>query len=117
MILTTIGWAVVHSLWQGAFLAGLTALVLALVPERLARARYAVACLCLAAMTVAPIVTALSAADLLGHGIRRQISPAIDDAIGMPVVVQWRSVIVPAAAVLWIAGVSIGLLRLAREWR
>jgi len=117
MTLTTIGWAVVHSLWQGALVAGLTALVLSLVPGRRARLRYALASLALAVIVVGSGLAALTAVDLLGYATRRQIYPVIDDAIGMPVVVQWRAAIVQSAAILWISGISIGLLRLALEWR
>src|SRR5262245_4162185 len=117
MTLTTIGWAVVHSLWQGALVAGLTALLLALVPGRRARLRYGLASLALAVIVVGSGLAALTAVDLLGYATRRQIYPVIDDAIGMPVVVQWRAAIVQSAAILWISGISIGLLRLALEWR
>src|SRR4051794_3946821 len=49
-------WALVHFLWQGALGAGL--LWLGLAGCRSARSRYALSCMALLAMTVAPPVTA-----------------------------------------------------------
>jgi bla regulator protein blaR1 len=117
MTFTTAGWAVVHSIWQGTLVAGATALLLSVVPGHRARTRYAIACIALALTIAGPIVTALTAVDLLGHATRQQIGPLVDDAVGMPVIVRWRSAIVQGAAAFWIAGVAIGLLFLAWEWR
>ena len=47
-----LGWALLHFVWQGAFIAGLTALLLTLLRNARPQTRYAVACagllLCLA---------------------------------------------------------------------
>ena len=42
-----LGWAIVHSLWQGTLVTGFLALALWMVPRRLAAARYAASCLAL----------------------------------------------------------------------
>jgi beta-lactamase regulating signal transducer with metallopeptidase domain len=52
-----LGWALVHFVWQGAALAAVTALTLALLRRRSAALRYVVACTGLAAMLAAPCVT------------------------------------------------------------
>jgi beta-lactamase regulating signal transducer with metallopeptidase domain/HEAT repeat protein len=53
-----LGWALVHFLWQGAALAVLLALALAVTRQTAARTRYALSLATLAAMLVLPIVTA-----------------------------------------------------------
>lgn len=117
MILDTIGWSVVHSLWQGALLAGIAALVLALLPDRQAPARHAVACAALMLMVVCPVLTALSAVDLLGNPPRVIVSAAIDSTVGLAAVVVGREWIVRAAAAMWIVGVVICLVHVRVEWR
>jgi HEAT repeat protein/beta-lactamase regulating signal transducer with metallopeptidase domain len=54
-----LGWALVHFLWQGAALAILLGVTLALIRPTAARTRYAVALLTLAAMLVLPIATTM----------------------------------------------------------
>lgn len=117
MSLTTLGWAVIHSLWQGTLLAGIAALVLSILPDKRARARHLFAYASLIAMAVLPLATALGAADPMGERLRRPVMLAIDDAVGMPVVVQARAVLVPAAAALWLGGVILSTVRIGREWR
>jgi len=117
MNLTTLGWAVVHSLWQGTLLAGLAALVLSTLPDSRARARHLVAYASLIAMLILPLATALASADPMGEGIRQPVMRAVDDAIGLPAVLEVRAFVVPAAAVLWILGLTLYLVRVGREWR
>src|SRR5215468_10703854 len=53
-----LGWTLLHFLWQGTLLAALYALARALAGDRIsARARYAIACASLLAMTAAPAAT------------------------------------------------------------
>jgi uncharacterized protein (TIGR03435 family) len=52
---TRLGWTLVHFLWQGALLAALYAAVRSLVSRT--EGRYALACVALAAMMAAPVVT------------------------------------------------------------
>jgi HEAT repeat protein/beta-lactamase regulating signal transducer with metallopeptidase domain len=58
-----LGWALVHFLWQGAALAILLGVALALIRPTAARTRYAVALLTLAAMLVLPIATTVQLYD------------------------------------------------------
>src|SRR5947207_15864569 len=55
----TLGWALMHSLWQDALAAAGLASLLTLVPARAARVRYALAALTLALMLALPLATAL----------------------------------------------------------
>ena len=53
-----VGWTLIHSLWQGAAIAGVTGLLLAAVPRGSARVRYAILCVALFAHLAAPLITA-----------------------------------------------------------
>jgi bla regulator protein BlaR1 len=117
MTLTTLGWAVVHSVWQITFLAGLTALVLGMLPDSRARARHAIAYGALLLMVLLPFATALAEADPLGEQTRRPLMTAIEGTVGMQRVLIWRASVVPGAAMLWMAGVAICVLGVSREWR
>jgi bla regulator protein BlaR1 len=117
MTLTMVGWAVVHSVWQCTFLAGVTAVILSALPDSRARARHAIAYAALLLMAVLPFVTALAEADPLGEQARRPVMAAVDGTIGMQSVLAWRAWVVPGAAVLWMAGVSVCMLGVGREWR
>lgn len=52
-----IGWALVHSLWQGLIAALLLALALRVLDRRAAKLRYAIACVVLMGMALAPLAT------------------------------------------------------------
>jgi beta-lactamase regulating signal transducer with metallopeptidase domain len=112
MILTATGWLVVHSLWQGAFIAGLAALTLGLIRKRAAAARYRIACASLAAMVIAPLVTAFTGLTMVRPGVRMRTMGAIDGLIGFPALVWWGSIVVPVIGALWIAGVAVCVIRI-----
>ena len=57
-LLHALGWALLHSLWQGALLAASLAGLLRLLKGRSADARYAASCAALALMLLAPAATA-----------------------------------------------------------
>ncbi len=116
MSFTTLGWAVIHSLWQCTFLAGLTALVLSTLPDRRARERHIVAYVSLLAMVLLPLATALASADPLGEGVRQPMMRAVDEVINVQTVLATRAFVVPAAAVVWLAGVMLYIARVGREW-
>ena len=61
-----IGWAILHSLWQGAVVAALIALVLRALRGSASNARYGVACFGLAAMALSWAITAVSYASACG---------------------------------------------------
>jgi bla regulator protein blaR1 len=123
--LATIGWAVVHSLWLCTLIAGLAAMALSLLRDpsapiragRHARVRYRIACVALVLMVVSPAAMAVTAVDLLDGPTRPQTVAVLEASVGMAAVVSWRAMIVPAAAVLWAAGLAICVARVAGEWR
>lgn len=108
----TLGWALVHSLWQNAIVAaGLTAL-LTIIPARAARLRYALASATLLFMLALPVATAL------------RLSGASDGVISPPTFVtltaRIRSEIEPTLpwiVGLWLVGVLVLSVQLASGWR
>ncbi|HEX8394000.1 MAG TPA: M56 family metallopeptidase [Longimicrobium sp.] len=106
------GWAVVHGAWQALALAVLLALVLRVLHPRAAAARYAAACMALAAVVVLPLCT-LAAALLVddGAGVTQAAGPSSTAAP------------VHAGALLawvgggWAAAALVLLLRIAAGWR
>ena len=54
----TIGWTLIHFVWQGGLLAVVTAAGLRWSRQRSSEARYAIACVGLTAMLAAPAITA-----------------------------------------------------------
>jgi len=118
-----LGWALFHSLWEGAIIA--LALASALWAIRSARARHAIACLALAAMLASFGVT-------LGWLIRQpETQDSAAGARGIPTAAsgfetQWRAVksktelraadLLPWLAPFWMAGVLIFHLRSLACW-
>ena len=117
MIITDIGWVVVHSLWQALFIGGITALVLAFVREPRARARYVIASISLALMVVVPLVTALSGLNTVRYKMRPDSIGAIEAVISFPTIIWWGSVIIPILGAWWIAGCTVCVVRIVREVR
>jgi len=73
-----IGWTLVHFLWEGAAIAGVTAMAMRAAPD--ASARYTWACSGLAAMAAAPLVTAgwlAAGASAPSIGVVISASPAL----------------------------------------
>ena len=54
---TVLGWTIIHFLWQGVLIGLVTALILALVPSRLAGFRYLTACLALGVCVMTFMIT------------------------------------------------------------
>jgi beta-lactamase regulating signal transducer with metallopeptidase domain len=113
MMLTQIGWVVVHSLWQGAFIAGVTALTLGLLRNRSAEARYAVACGSLTLMALVPVLTAFTGLTLLRREIRPQLMETADRVVDLPALLWWGSVAVPLVGAVWLLGVGVRLSMIA----
>lgn len=117
MTFTDVGWIVVHSLWQGAGIAGIASLVLALVHPSRARARYVIAWIFLALMILVPTAAASSGLTAIRWRMRPQTMAAIDGAIGYPAVIWWGSIVIPIVGVLWMLGVLAGAIRMGIEIR
>ena len=57
LVLESLGWALLHLLWQGTLVAGVLALALRVLRRQAAAARYALACGALGMMLVLPVAT------------------------------------------------------------
>jgi beta-lactamase regulating signal transducer with metallopeptidase domain len=117
MMLTIIGWAVVHSLWQGAFIAGLAALTLGLLRDRTAGARYLIGCTSLGLMAIMPLATCFADLRIVRTSVRPRMMDMIGGMVGFPAIVWWGSVIVPIVGGVWMVGLCISLVRIGREGR
>src|SRR5947207_3124717 len=110
----TLGWALVHSLWQDALAAAGLASLLTLVPARAARVRYALAALTLAVMLTLPLATALrldAASDAAMPALAAPALTSLVDRIsaGLEPTLPWF-------VALWLGGVLVMSARLASGW-
>src|SRR5262249_54389063 len=137
-----LGWALVHFLWQGAALAVLLSLALALTRPQAARIRYALSLLTLGAMLFAPITTALrlyapaaQTADRSPRAAAERLQPPTVPSRHVPApaitsdmsqrpsqparLSALRLLVEPALpwlVALWIGGVLLLSVRLAHGW-
>lgn len=110
------GWFVVHALWVGPLLAvGL--LLWFHTSKSSATHRCTAALATLALMVVVPLTIAATTADPLVPTVRMALTSVVDSSVGFAEFLGGRRVLVPAAAVLWLTGVLVGLVRVARQWR
>jgi beta-lactamase regulating signal transducer with metallopeptidase domain len=117
MTLAPFGWFVVHALWIGAALGGLTALALAVLPDHRARFRHALAYAALLLMVVLPVAATAVTLDLFSPRARRSVTAVVENAVGLPAIVEWRARVVRASAVIWILGGALFAVRIGYEWR
>ena len=142
-LVTALGWALIHFIWQGALIALLLAIVLRVLRRRSTNARYAVACAALFLMLGGPLATMAlispSTPDKTAGGrpliIAPQpvsqpmpvgIEPTIDTTqndIATVLSRPWLSIrsarvapLLPWMILLWLLGVSFFSLRLAWAW-
>ena len=122
---TVLGWTIIHFLWQGALIGLVTALILALVPSRLAGFRYLTACLALGLCVLTFMVTMTQ----LGQQIRpleptaetmatqmeapepNEITNSAQSAEAMTLDVAGL------VAIAWIVGVLLMSAHLIIQWR
>ena len=124
-----IGWTLIHFFWQGAILAVAAEGALRSCRNRSANTRYAIACVALAAMLAAPIVSArvlmtpgqviaptvglshaTPAPAIVSTAIR---SWMIDDALSMDAVRGRVDTLLPTIVVVWLVGVAVLMVRMA----
>src|SRR6187549_2713964 len=124
-----IGWTLIHFFWQGAILAVAAEGALRSCRNRSANTRYAIACVALAAMLTAPIVSArvlmtpgqviapevglsdaTPASEVASTAVR---SWTIDDALSMDSVRGRVDTLLPTIVVVWLVGVAALMLRMA----
>jgi len=118
-IAEAVGWALFHSLWEGAILAA--ALAATFIAIRSPRVRYAAACFALVAMLASFVVTLVHVMPDGAQGsqpVRGPVFPAWQAAAGLdssPSNISLAPVI-PWLAPLWLAGVWIFSLRHVAGW-
>src|SRR5205823_2653279 len=110
----TLGWALVHSLWQDALAAAGLASLLTLVPARAPRVRYALAALTLAVMLTLPLATALRVDAASDAAMPALAAPALTSLVdrisaGLEPTLPWF-------VALWLGGVLVMSARLASGW-
>jgi len=135
MMTHALGWALVDSLWQDALAAAGLAALLALLPVRAARIRYALATLTLGLMLALPLASAVRLSgtspwtdDVVTttspvtpgptSGPDPQAAPAAPTAAA-PVAARIRAALEPAlpwVVLVWFGGVVVLSLRLASGW-
>src|SRR5207302_4302270 len=135
MMTHALGWALVDSLWQDALAAAGLAALLALLPVRAARIRYALAELTLGLMLALPLASAVRLSgtspwtdDVITatspvtpgptSGPDPQAAPAAPTAAA-PVAARIRAALEPAlpwVVLVWFGGVVVLSLRLASGW-
>src|SRR6266581_2618140 len=130
-----LGWALLHSVWQCTLAAGALASLLAIVPVRAARTRYAMAVITLILMLAVPIGTAVRlraarssfgavvapAARVVAPPTPATTEPATPSAErpGPSLATRVRADLEPALpwiVVAWLAGVVILSIRLVSGW-
>ncbi len=124
-LVATLGWTLLHFLWQGAVLGVLFGVSLAVATNASAQARYRVALFFMSLLALAPVVTFiwLSPRDAVAAVIAADAIPATTAAISMAIrstAADWQSLIhpwLPWTVMIWAAGVSFMTGRLVLEWR
>ncbi|HKQ73274.1 MAG TPA: M56 family metallopeptidase [Blastocatellia bacterium] len=142
-LVTALGWALIHFIWQGTFVAILLAGVLRMIRGMSTNARYATACAALMLMLLAPLATMaiimsnepgkttnrlspLSATRPVPQPPAVEIEPAVNLAQTPNVTTlqrSWSSVwsvsflnLLPWMILLWLSGVACFSLRLIGGW-
>lgn len=107
---TRAGWTLVHFLWQGTVIAVLLAAARGIAGRNLTpRARYAMACLALGLMAIAPLATFLAAG---GPGVGALPVPIWRASGG----VAWERTLA-WLVVVWLCGAAVFSVRLIGGWR
>jgi len=109
--LPAIAYAALHSLWQGALIAMLAAVVLGALARRSAAARHVVGLACLVAMVAAAIVTFA----VYRTASPPALAPAPSGYVG-PVMLRGADWLVLGVPLAWLLGTSVMLARQLGGW-
>jgi hypothetical protein len=116
LLVTALGWSLVHFIWQGTLIATMLGAILYGLRRRDANTRYLACCAGMALMTLAPIATF---AALLG-GQAAPVVPAAPGLLPLEVgaSVTWSRLaeLLPQLTALWIVGVCLLQLRFLFHW-
>jgi TonB family protein len=117
-IVDTLGWTLLHFLWQGLILWGLCALLMLILRPAAAAVRYWVGMVVLATMGAAPIltfVTLMDAADIVPIGTSTSLHAVAGAVGGWSSLAGWVETILPWTVAAWVIGVFLQSSRLALE--
>jgi beta-lactamase regulating signal transducer with metallopeptidase domain len=116
LLVTALGWSLVHFIWQGTLIATVLGVILYGLRRRDANTRYLACCAGMALMTLVPVATF---AALLGG----QAAPVVSAVPGLLPLeagasATWNRLaeLLPQLTALWIAGVCLGQLRFLFHW-
>jgi beta-lactamase regulating signal transducer with metallopeptidase domain len=123
-----IGWALLHSLWQGAAIAVALAIVLGLLHRATAQARYVAACAAMVLLIALPVFTLLRSAQIIPNTTTLrapdrvlELEPSSSGAVAGASARNrpWHSILdgprpfLPAVVAIWTVGIAVFSLRLA----
>lgn len=117
-IVQSVGWTLLHFLWQGCLIAGILAVVLLLLRKRSAEARYAASCLAMLLMAVVPIVTCVLLAGppagwFAGSHVPQAVFLVASGETHQQTVIKTA---LPYVVATWLVGVVLLLIRLTGGW-
>jgi TonB family protein len=126
VIVASLGWTLLHFLWQGAIAGVLFGIALAFASRSSARTRYRIGLFFLAALAVMPVVTFFWIAPLSTESVEHVIMSTaattqamIAAATGAPLA-DWGAFVepyLPWTVLVWAIGVMLMTSRLLLEWR
>ncbi len=92
MIVEALGWTLVHSIWEGVFVAIVLALVLRIMRARSARARYLVA---MGMMVLLPVCAVATCGVLIGLLNRQTATMTVREIEGKPILLSSGNTLIP----------------------
>jgi beta-lactamase regulating signal transducer with metallopeptidase domain len=127
-----IGWALLHSLWQGVAVALVLAFVLGILRRATAQARYLAACAAMLLLLAPPVYTlsrsrekGSSATELraLHRALPRLEPSSVGEADGVSAhhrsrlsILEWTRPNLPTVVAIWTVGVAVFSIRLTGGW-
>jgi TonB family protein len=124
-LVATLGWTLLHFLWQGAVVGVLFGLALTMTARASAPTRYRVALACLVLLAACPVITFIwlspeYAGATAGIAILSTPGATVMLTAAANTASDWRALIdpwLPWAVLVWAAGVTFMTGRLLVEWR
>lgn len=124
---TTLGWTLLHSLWQALLILGLARLLLRYTPLQQSGLRYNISLVALSAMAVTSIATFIFLYPTVqvlqspgaGQAVTIAVQPSIQKStatLSLQYVTQTTQQVMPYVVAAWLAGTLLFCLRIAGGW-